>query len=508
MEQWLLNGGYYLIFLLLAGGWLFCLLRESRSLVSEGREIFRDGKTLLLLISLLGLLLRLLAPRQLQIYYDELYYLSGGENLGAFFRAAYSWLVPGGETRFFPHFYPPYPPGWSACLSLWFKFFTPNLENARNLNLLFSALSIPAIFILSRQIWGNQAGALFAALLLALMPSAIKLAPSAAAEVSSFFWLIAAGIFLLHYFKIKSRNALYLAALTYALFLQMRPENLLTLPIFLALTLTALDGTALCLLLLGALPVLLIFGLSWPYPELRSNFLPTPRPQLAGLKAQIFSNLKSNLQFLFFSLKSSAVLILGAITALLYRKNLDPREQKIVLLLGGWFLLYFCFYLPYPFGDFNCRFSLDSWRSSLNLAVPLLLLFAGMIKALGKYPWGKIFSLVLLALILLNFTGQINFIFRPHPRFSEYSKLASLGDRLPRNASLIVENPDHALFFHYLSPLKTFLLKPQVKFPTGENTYLLTGNPELDFWKNYGITYEECIETPEQKLILFKVTDK
>jgi len=508
MEKWLLHGGYYTFFLLLAGGWLFYLIKAIPSLWAGVLGLSRRTKILLLFILLLGIAIRLLASRELQIYYDEFYYLSCGENLKNCGLASYFWHTPQGINLSFPHFYPPYPQGWPALLSFWFRFFTPGLETARNLNLFFSSLSILGIFWLSFLLWQSEIGALFSTLLLALLPAAVKLTPSGAAEISSFFWLILSGIFLLNALRQKQKQSSYLAILTYGLFLQMRPENLLTLPLFLLAGFSLFNMAGILYLGLGILPIALIFYLSFSIPELKNNFLPIPRPGIPSLKAQFFANLKNNLEFFFISPKNPVILTLGALASWFNLKFASNRETKITWFLWGWFLLFFVFYLPYPFGDFNCVYSLDSWRSSLNLYLPLILLFAGGIKLAENLSWKRLFYGLLGLLILINFLGQTAFIYRHHPRQNDCIALESLKSLLPRNSTLIVDDPDQALLLHYTSGLNISLLKPREFFTTSHRTYLLTDNLDLDFWKNYVITYLRTIKTSDKKLDLFKVDKK
>jgi len=99
MEDFLLHGGYYFLLLILAAAFLILLISQSKNIISLLPKISKSGGWLLVFIILVGAVLRLTAPRELQIYYDEFYYLAGAQNLKNCFIATYSWIAPGGKTR-------------------------------------------------------------------------------------------------------------------------------------------------------------------------------------------------------------------------------------------------------------------------------------------------------------------------------------------------------------------------------------------------------------------------
>jgi hypothetical protein len=501
MEQILLHKTYYYFLLGLSGALLVSLLKACPAIWRS----FKGLSPLVWLLAgfflLLGVVLRLLAPRALQVYYDEFYYISIADNLARHQIATYFWHTSPLSLQNYPHFFPPYPVGWSFLLSGLFKLVAPGLTAAQNLSLFLSCLSLPLGFAAAYFCWGKARSALAYMLLLALLPVSLKLSKAAALEGANFFFLSLALAALFFYLKYPGKLNFYLSLFSFCLWLHFRAENLLFLIPYLYLVRRDLGDTkAWLVLILSLLPLAVIYAAALHYPDLAEHFKSIPRQSVPSWEAQFFLNFWHNVIFYFKNyaqpLSFTLFFILG------FYLNQNPKGYGLAL----WWLGLFTFWAAFPFGDLACVYSLDSWRFSLALAPPFLLLAAEGASRLCSFPKG-LGLLVGLFLLSCSYLSAKSFITESHPYLKQYNFLCSLKSLLPEQSWVITEHPDYALALSYGAAVPTLLypLKQEGMLPK-YNYYLLSSEVKLERWKRYRLNLIKTLDADELSLSLWKLS--
>lgn len=453
----------------------------------------RRFATLALALGVLALAagVRFSLPCDPQVYHDEFWYLATARHMAATGDA--SPLVPSGlEGRPAPDegFRPPYPQGWPWLLSRGLPLVPggdPPYPRAVTLERMIGVLAPLAAF---GMLCGESlAAATFAAGALALLPALVRLSLGAPPEGASLLFVIA---FLWAARSHRRRPGpagalLVIAAGAWAG--HFRPENLLYLPLFLAVAFgprsarmpgeaaasgearapgdavppaqapspawerrlrehpLLVYGTLAALLALASLPDLVIMAAGARGGRSAEHFTSIPRPGFATVAENTWANLRSNASFLVDGRVLPAwvtpLALLG--TLLLLRRG----SRAPVLFCWGWVALFTLALSPFPFGDFASAYSLDTWRFSLQVSLPLLLLGArGLEWAVRDLPASlrPVLVVGIAATMLLSFRGQGEaFVHRPHPLQPLWRTLADVKAHLPGDARVLVDDPSLAV---------------------------------------------------------------
>ncbi|MCR5663227.1 MAG: hypothetical protein K6G50_14045 [bacterium] len=148
----------------------------------------------------------------------------------------------------------------------------------------------------------------------------------------------------------------------------------------------------------------------------------------------------------------------------------------------------------FPFGDYECLNSIDTWRYSWHIAVPMLMAACAGIAALsdseGNNPRARraILALILAACFIPLFTSPI--ITKPHP----LERLRSICESGTRDLTgyVVSNQPEYYAFLRFGLGLPA-VLAPISELPETETALLWdvsedgTGVPHLDLWERFDL---------------------
>jgi hypothetical protein len=199
-----------------------------------------------------ALLVVFVAPRVHRIYYDEDIYENIGQNI-AYLKGSTVYTGGGllenmgsvwknfigragmcnegkndyGEYNCFRLEYNKEPNGWAYILSVIYRLFgVSELAAFLTTNLLF-VLSAAAVFWIGYFLFKNFKPALYAALIFALTPEALRWSNTTAVEPSAAFFAAAAVCAVLFFLNNRTTGTLFLAVVVTAFAVQFRPESLM-----------------------------------------------------------------------------------------------------------------------------------------------------------------------------------------------------------------------------------------------------------------------------------------
>lgn len=412
LALWLAHGGYVamlginavLIVVLLAFRW-----RElARSTPPTPSPNGRLGRVVIaLVIAATAAALRWNLPASPQVLYDELWYASiarhmrdAGDATPAIVRDR-SGVAPAGET-----FRPPYPQGW-PWLESW-THGTPPWRGAVELQRIVGVSACVTLFLALAE--ESLCGAAFAGMGLAVLPAFVRLSQGASAEGASALFVVVALWAALSQRRQPGTAGLLLALATLAWALHFRPENGLYVALFAPLLVGArrpaapagdttprteapsVPGlmprlTACAVALFAAADALIMIdGAAGPYRA--DHFTAQPRPGFTTWQANMLANLTENALFFVDGRVLPAWLTAAAGLGIVMLAR-ERRTRRLAFLLG-WIGLFTLALSPFPFGDFAAAHSLDTWRFSVQVSLPLLILGAhgvdGAARALDRLP--------------------------------------------------------------------------------------------------------------------------
>lgn len=399
----------------------------------------------LLGIAVLGLILTAwVAPRTNRLYYDEHIYQNVGQNIAyqGLATVCNEGVAEYGQYRCEVGEYNKQPAGWPFLLSVWFQLFGIRSWSAHLLNNLLFAAGIFLMFHVAMLLFESARGALFAALLWALIPLNLLWFNTASSEPSAACAaLFAVGATVL-FARRPAHATCALALLANAWAIQFRPESLLLLAVN-ALFLALLNPRLL------REPRLYVWGLC-----LTPLFLPHLGHLLAvrghswGSDGDKFSlaivatNLPVNGGFYWDNDRFPVLFTLLALAGLLWRSQ---GTGKLALLL--WFVLFWGIFLFFYAGSYN--YGVDS-RFSLVSYAPLALLAGagceGLLKSLQRRLRPAAVTGALAALIFLCWMP-----FLPLVRAVGEEAWAARADveaarefarHLPENSIVLTHNPN------------------------------------------------------------------
>lgn len=484
MEK-LLTFSYPAIIGVLFWCWLASAVLNFRTFVKSFKQISPQILFGLFLILTLSLCLRLFyVPKIPQIFNDELNFLEIAKNMALEQRAFV--LTSLGVEKFLPA-----PLGWEYLISLAFRCFPIKPETAFYLNSIISGLTVLPLFFLALFLAKDELTALWASLIYSILPVALRISGSAALEPSTlFFWLLAFWSLILLQKNPGLLNSLF-SLFTILYLINLRQESLFFfLPILLLFWLIYGGGninlkSPLNLLFLGfflyfSLPYLMVvfYGLSNGF----YYFYEPAKERLIHIK----QNFLYNLIFWFDNRINPAVITMLASIGLVSQRS----NKKLLWFLSAWLVGGYCFYSLNPSVDFSLKHTLDSWRMSLYLCPPLIILAALGIKWLRDKL--GIWSVIIILLILLSFPiSYRNFIFAKSHLMKTYSFMAEIGKLIPEKALIYVMS-DQVLWGESLVYMGRWAMMRQLVIPKPANEFGIQKWPA-----RYILTFKEL--TDKQK---------
>ncbi|MFH1691824.1 MAG: glycosyltransferase family 39 protein [Candidatus Omnitrophota bacterium] len=170
-------------------------------------------------IFFLALAMRLVIPSKEHIMYiDEAWYMEAAKNM----------LETGSQGAY------PKSIGWPFVLVAAFAFFGVNNWVAIYTSLVFGALTVISIFLMTFAITRRKDFALMAAFFISFFPAHIRWSAAAETNVVSLFFITLAIFFSFLYYRVLKRSLLWLAIVAIAFTCQFRPENYMLPFLFLA----------------------------------------------------------------------------------------------------------------------------------------------------------------------------------------------------------------------------------------------------------------------------------
>ena len=480
---WLAHGGYVLLLclqaVLIVGlvAWRWRELR-GRPWATRGAEgdrpvpgttaWWRTALGLGLLVAAVAAALRFSLPASPQVVYDEFWYLSTARHMRCT-GAATPYIVRDGTGVAPPgdEFRPPYPQGWP-----WLETVIAGSGGAwaRAVTLQRGVGVAACVALFAAFAAESLVAAAYTGLGLAILPAFVRLGQGASAEgASALFVILALWAARSQRWRPGPAGALLaLASLAWAL--QMRPENILYLPLFLPVAFlrtsgdtdadaspdemetdpeaTPIDASAasgrfgsglgmagwaiglgLFVLFVGADLSIMADGAAGPHAS--DHFVAQPRPGFATWQANMVANLRENGLFFFdgrvLPRWVTAMALLGV--AMLARRG----WFMAIGWFFGWIGLFTLALSPYPFGDFPAAHSADTWRFSVQVSLPLLMLGGrGVEWAVRGARRGQT-MLMLAALgvpMALSVGAYWDFVTAPNPRIATWTDLEQVAQRV------------------------------------------------------------------------------
>ncbi len=471
---------YILVIITLASMAWIAMFRRG-----DFRDIKKSHWEWLMVIMILGILFRWgFSPMKPQVFHDEFYYLSAGENTAV--NNVITPLIlrgyPPGDGRTY-HFNPPYPHAWPGVLSIIFRVVRRcSFAVASRFSFVLSCLVPLWIFFAgcflmqdlgpnpsARRYSGPKCG-LAGALCWACLPVLIKFTGSAAMEPASAFFisLFLGALFLYH--RHPSKPAFLLMASTGGLMINSRPENLFYLLIagvFLVPKIKKIPrdvlwtgGFILGLSLAGAF---LIMASGLPDPERAHVFTIIPREAFPGPVQNALANLWNNLLFLlgFWGIHPVVLTLAGAFG--LYRMILAGDCPPRGYLMGIWGLVIYLILSMFPFGDFAGQNSYDASRFSIHLYFPLIFTasygFHRFISLFAGTALRRLALTLTVLIILFSPFRALDYLGTRHPHQNFYQATRQLSKMLPGDALVMAESPEAALMLRFALDKPAFLIK-------------------------------------------------
>ncbi|MBQ7567804.1 hypothetical protein IJT17_03270 [bacterium] len=435
--RWLIDGGY-LYWLNVHSGTVLLLTAYGAVRFWRGITARRNVLALSLLTLALGIWYSGLAPARPAVFYDEFFYAATARNMAASGHAeplCYRGWPPQTVSVGFPK--PPYPVGWPYLVSLdwrWHKLLdaeaadaVPVWERGAEVNRILYVLMPLLLF------WGlcldyPPALAWLGALLFAAVPAVQRLGHCGSSEGSALFALLLAFWAWRVWHKWGGVTA-GIWCITCAVWIaEMRTDGMIWTLLFLGAMLLEIwrhksERLSWKPVMAGGLLVLVWLmppvAISVCHPaDSAHHFQAIPRADLTMAANRLY-NVGNNFIGMWDNKIWPLPLTILAMWGLFGRSR---REAGLWLALGTCITLLFSWF---PFGDFDCVYSWDTWRFTYHLLLPAVVLsllgLSGIWQRRCKAEMVAV-SLPLL-MMLANFLVPNAFLVAPHPlqRVFDYS---------------------------------------------------------------------------------------
>jgi hypothetical protein len=182
-------------------------------------------------------------------------------------------------------------------------------------------------------------------------------------------------------------------------------------------------------------------------PRAADHFIAQPRPGFGSWQENMRANLVSNAWFFVDALILprwiTMLAVLGA--AVLAR----DRKWRPLLFYGAWIVGLTAILSPYPFGDFEAAHSLDTWRFSVLVTLPLILLGAYAVRSAvekPRRPGGAAVCVVAIAVLGgTSLVGYWDFDTAPHPDPALWPNLVTVAAHVPAGVAVITNDDSTAI---------------------------------------------------------------
>ncbi len=417
------------------------------------------------------------APRVHRIYYDEdiyenigqnIAYLKGStpyqggallENLGTVWKnfiGRAGMCNEGrndyGEYNCFRLEYNKEPNGWPYILSLVFRLFgVSELAAFLTTNVIF-VLSIGTVFWIGCLVFKNYRTALYAAVLFACTPEAVRWSNTTAAEPSAAFFAALAVCAVFFFISYRTNGALFLTVVVTAFSIQFRPESLMVVAVVgLAIVMFAPDEmkTGRFYLWLAIFFLLIIPHIVHLYAVKDMGWGATgPKFSTQYFRGNFVSNFLHYFRNQQFPLLTTIFFILGVV---LNNKEKDIQDPwylwKAKSVVGLWFLLFWGIFIYFYAGSYtygaDVRFALVSY-------IPIALLAGSGASALHARleRWFQVIcpAYVLGGIIIVWFLSFVPYVRTVGQEAwaaradHEYAKV--MAQELPRDSIILTHNPN------------------------------------------------------------------
>lgn len=201
---------------------------------SVDRDALRRETARLLTLSALGVALTLFAaPRTNRIFYDEQIYQGVGQNIAdtRLGQMCNDGSVEYGRLRCASGEYNKQPYAYPHALSLAYRVSGVHVSTPFAVNAMAMAMTICAVYLLAWVAFRDRDAALFAGLLVALMPEQLLWSATAAVEPTASLASVVAVLCAGHYARAGGWPARLMVIVTAAYAVQFRPESILILPV-------------------------------------------------------------------------------------------------------------------------------------------------------------------------------------------------------------------------------------------------------------------------------------
>jgi len=342
----------------------------SKDLIKLIKKIGKKTWIILLVILLVGLSLRtFVAPHTQRILYDEDIYLNVGQNIAREGKAVH--CIYGTQDECIQGVCNKQPNGYPFLIGVLFLFTGTSETSAHYATAIISSLTILMVFFIAYLLFKNEKIGLFASFIFALIPIAIRWAPTTSAGTVFVFFSGLTIFGFLFYFKNGKNRALLFSLASLAYTIQIRPEGILLLGVILVMFLFFKKDLFNIMEKKGFLILLIVFALLI-VPHLVHLDSVNKEKWGAGNEEEkigvehIDENLEVNSMFFFENTRFPVAFTVLSLIGLALRK---AWREKIVL--GLWFLSFFVLYLLFYAGSFN--YGVDV-RFSLTLYIPIAIL--------------------------------------------------------------------------------------------------------------------------------------
>jgi len=417
LEDILINGYFYfmlLIFLALIG----LIVINAKRIIKQFKNIKTTTWITVLLIFLLGLIIRMFfIPHMHQVFYDEFYHINIAGNMDKEQKFC-SNLINESYCKIIG-----WPPGYHFLLSFVFKVFGISEDVAYFFNVFFSSISLLLIFLLTYLVFKNDKIALLSMLMLDFLPVHLKISGSAALMPLSFFFMTLSMIFFLIYLREKKFTLLVLFLTSLLFMIYIRPENFILIFLFSMFIFfynkKSLKNKRIIITLI--IFILLLIPLSFQIYNGLNNKTPYWNESIVSFFDFFKQNVWYNILFWFENKINPLFYTLFAIFGLFSFKRITKKIKYFLLI---WFIAFFIFYTCFEKGDMSIRLTLDSWRYSLPLYVPIIL-FAGngcyeLITTFDKNAFKLLLALIMVLLVVFNYFYFYSFIYLENNHQKEY----------------------------------------------------------------------------------------
>jgi len=414
------------------------------------------------IIAISGLLLTMfVAPQTHKIYFDEDIYLNIGQNIACLKKAG---MCNDGRVLYDEYTcnrleYNKEPNAWPYLLSIMFKIFGTNHVVGYLLNNFFWFLSILTVFFICYTLFKDEKAALFAALIISLIPEGIIWSNTTAVETSSALFAGIAFLSVVIFVRYPKKEFLFLTSFLISFSFQFRPESILILlPIFLCVLFIVpkeLIKTRtyyfFLLIMILATPHLIhlyaVKGESWGASGAKFSF------------SYFYENFIVNFFFYFKNIRFPAIFsyfcCIGLIVPQIQieqQKNTYLFYNKEKLAIFVWLLAFWGIFVFFYAGSYNygadVRFSLLSY-------MPISILAGFGISNIQRWfqeKWNiKWINHSIIIIILINFISFIPYIRSVRQeawgaRFDHnYSEI--MANKIPAHSIILTHNPTIFLLF-------------------------------------------------------------